>query len=529
MNEKIKEAHTIVDSLFAKYANNNYMLLKTINYITQQLPQQLESIDKNHEQRESRIEELTNEQNAFISTFIDKNEYYYIPYTELFFHYDKEHYRIYSEDDILHHILTLITKDKQLMPWKQRTKVYIMKRIKENNLLKSVPESFTIQHVISLLYPAIFSSRTEAKYFLTIVGDNILKKNTELIHFLDTSAKHFIRELQTMSNGFLGASMCHTFKHKYHEHNYQNSRILYINNTVKNESIWRPILLNWTIDILCVACHYSNRFGNSDLFLTNHSNDESLCNSVFYLQQNDPVKIVTRFISEYLQKNPNPKENKPIISSISWKNMQYLWKHFLDSKNLPSVIFQNNLKTILIEKLGDLYKEESDTFIGICSKHLPIIQRFILFWEDTITYQEHEIDNEFEIDEICILFKQWSDKNGEPTSSLNQSQLLDLIVYFYPDVEIENDKYIYKICSSLWDKQLDVQLSIECYLQEYIKINNSVQPGELSTIFRNIMEDNICITDAYKYYCKTNSDLKKPIVSKSYFEKYVCANYYNDT
>ena len=53
-----------------------------------------------------------------------------------------------------------------------------MKRIKDNNLLKSVPESTTIQGVLDALYPCLFESKTEAKYFLCILGDALLKKNT---------------------------------------------------------------------------------------------------------------------------------------------------------------------------------------------------------------------------------------------------------------------------------------------------------------------------------------------------------------
>jgi hypothetical protein len=50
-----------------------------------------------------------------------------------------------------------------------------MKRIKENSLLKSIPESYTIQSVLDLLYPTFFPSKVEAKYFLTILGDNIFE------------------------------------------------------------------------------------------------------------------------------------------------------------------------------------------------------------------------------------------------------------------------------------------------------------------------------------------------------------------
>jgi len=506
-NEKIVESHRTVDELFAKYANNPYMLSKIYNCICNQIPHQLDILDKTHETRVSRIEELTMEQQTFISDFLYRNQYFYVPATELFFHYDGKHYRIHNEDDILHHILTLITKDQQLMSWKQRTKVYVMKRIKNNNLLKSVPESYTIQNVLSVLHPTLFATRTEAKYFLTIIGDNIFKKNTHLVHFLSANAKHFIRELNAMCQSFLGTNLFQTIKHKYHEHSYQHSRILKINDIIKNECIWRPLLITWALDILCVACHYSMRFDCSDAFLL-HTNDEPLCQSVFYLHRNESSVIVDSFIAEYLQKTQRQPDAKTITGQITWKNMQYLWKQFLETKNLPAIMFQTALKNMIVQKLAEHYKEDTDSFIGIFSKHLPAIQRFILFWENTITIQEDNIEYDFEIDELSILFKIWCETQGEPVSAFNHSQLLDLITYFYPHIEIDQDKYLYKIHCSLWDKQMDIQMVM----------NNLYETSGKSSIY-----------DAYQFYCKNCTGSKQSlIVSKSYFEKYVhdrCSEY----
>lgn len=526
---KLQNAHKVIEELFIKYENNPYILERTYNYVCLQLPNHLDGLDKNREQRISRIEELNAEQNAFINDFISKNQYFYVSSTELFYRYDGKHYCIYNEDDILHQILSMITKDKQLMCWKQRTKVYIMKRIKENNLLKTVPESYTIQNVLAILHPTIFATRNEAKYFLTIIGDNIFKKNGHLIHFIHSNSKHFIRELNALCQGFLGTNLFQTVKHKYHEHNYQHSRILRINDIIKNEAIWRPLLITWVLDILCVACHYSMRFNCSDDFLL-HANDDSLCKSALYLHRNDPNTIVDHFISEYLQKtqrqntritretqtptndnsemvhkdmqyNGDDNEKNHITGQITWKNMQYLWKHFLESKNLPSILFQHALKTIFTQKLAEYYVVENDSFVGIFSKHLPAIQRFIYFWEETISTQDDDIENDFEIDEVSILFKIWCENQGETMYSFSHSQLLDLIGYFYPYIEIDQCKYLYKINCSLWDKQTDVQMVLE-----------------------TIEDTNTKLTmyDAYKYYCQNCSFAKQSlIVSKSYFEKYV--------
>jgi hypothetical protein len=217
-----------------------------------------------------------------------------------------------------------------------------------------------------------------------------------------------------------------------------------------------------------------------------------------------PDIIVERFVGEYLQLHPrsdsggtSDPEKKSYIQ-ITWKNMQYLWKQFLESKHLPMIMFQTTLKTILQQRLGSIYDAESDSFMGITSKYLPIIQRFIGFWEETVS---EDVDNELEIDEVARLFKMWNDRNGGGTIYINQSQILDLLKYFYPDLEMEDDKYIYKIRCAMWDKQMEIQMAMD-------------QMRDSCTM-------PITVHEAYNYYCK--HCLSAPlslIVGKSYFEKY---------
>jgi hypothetical protein len=175
--KKMEDTHDAIDDLFQKYENNPYIFFKIHNYICNLLPNILDKKNSSHEESIQRIEILSQEQNMFIESFLNTNKYFYLASTEKFFYYDGEHYQIYNEDDILYNVLSSISKERTLHSWKQQTKVYIMKRIKQNNLLKSIPESETIQYVLDSLCPAFFTDKVEAKYFLTILGDNILKKN----------------------------------------------------------------------------------------------------------------------------------------------------------------------------------------------------------------------------------------------------------------------------------------------------------------------------------------------------------------
>ena len=645
-----KHTTTTIAELMDKYQYDPYMQAKLHNYVCVQLPTIMENIKKNRDERQQRIADLTVEQDEFMERFLNMHRYFYVSTTEKFVSYDGKKYEITAEDNILHHILRTITSERQLMEWKQRTKVYIMKRIKDNALLKSVPESETIQRVLDHLYPALFETKQDAKYFLTILGDGLFRKNGEVVHFIQPRAKAFLREITNSSLYLFGINTTYTFKYKYYDHNYQNCRLVKINDSVENENIWGNILRNVSIDMLCVAAHYSIRYGSADEYIARFSNEPTLETYAFFLRNTSQEQLVCRFIDEYLQVSLNGTtqyigvspgisqspsnllmslsapipciDSSPELSrvgassitqlsqnniassmvrdsttrQISWKNMHYLWRHFLESQQLPTVIFQQNLKTILTQKLADNYKDDADTFIGVSSRFMPAIRAFIYFWETTVTTEE---SGEYEIDELCMLYKRWlylqqpitqQTRNAlltdtsklsyihtiprTPTQvvppcsgvltfrndvkeygALSEKQMVDLITYYFPNAEIEKDKYIYNIRCSLWDKEMDVHSAL-MQMKESLR---TITGEDLSSKVIEPIPLPIYATtvyDAYVWYCKYYSEIstddlavtdvsttttttttntfgekrkikpfgKRPIVSKSYFEKYV-----NDT
>ena len=116
-----EEAGKIINALFDKYESNDYMYQKINAYICNQLANVFENMNESHNQRVIRINELTNEQDTFIQSFLNNNQYFYSASTDNFFYYDGIHYQLYNEDDILCNLLSLINRDGSLMIWKQRT------------------------------------------------------------------------------------------------------------------------------------------------------------------------------------------------------------------------------------------------------------------------------------------------------------------------------------------------------------------------------------------------------------------------
>ena len=253
---ELKCSDTLKEILI-KYKDNDYMTQRIYNHIVIYLPNTLDNEFKNYEKRVSRNNYLTNEQNVFIQVFLSKNKYFYLPNNNFFYEYDGEKYLIVKEDDVIHKLLSTISKDRVLLQWKHKTKVNIIKQIKDRNLFSSIPETDTIQNVLNVIYPSFFMSKNSAKYFLTIIGDNILKKNSQIIFLVSQKMKQFLNELDNVALVSIGNSnTTNNFMTKYHEnHSYENCRLIKINENFSIH-VWRELLKKIGLDLLCVDAHY---------------------------------------------------------------------------------------------------------------------------------------------------------------------------------------------------------------------------------------------------------------------------------
>ena len=467
------------------------------------LPATLENESKNHKQRVTRTHFLINEQQIFIQVFLSKNQYYYLPNNGCFYHYDGKNYFTITEDDIQHELLTTISKDKTLMQWKHKTKINIIKQIKERNLFTSTPESETFQTVLNVLCPAFFSNKQEAKYFLTVIGDNILKKNPDLIFLIHSKTKKFINKLENIVYYNIGmTNIVHNLITKYHEnYDYEKCRLLKINETVSLD-IWTDIFKKTGLNLLCVAAHYSNRYTSSDAFVLNHVNEE-LRNHIFYLKNNKQQEIINHFCEYSIEQSTTSSSNL----SINWKNMHYIWKQFISNYSYPSMIYSSSLKTLLRERFS--YDEERDAFINITSKYMPLTSDFMLFWEKTITViEESNIgDDEFEMDEICALFKKWTlcPENASlclTCGNIPEHAAVKLITHFFPNVEIIENKYLLNIRCSMWNKVNDIQQALDAF--KIMKLGEKAL--ESVSEFSLVSLDHV-----YQFYC-THCNKKKMLI-----------------
>ena len=510
MNSKLEETVQQIHSLFEKHRSNPYIVSKIHHMICHQLPNQLETNIQLREQTQLLNEQKTNTQDQFIRSFLNDCQYYYLSSTEKFFLYNGIHYQETDEDQVLYHILSSISQDRNpnLMSWKHKTKVSILKKIKENSLYKTIPESDTIQQVIDVLSP-FFSSKPETKYFLTILGDNLMRKKKELIHFISPKMKLFLRDMNQSAVFYFNNQCTQTFKFKCHEkHDYENDcRLVKVQENIKTDRFWKDVSM--ILDILCVACHYSMRYSDSDQYML--TCDEEIMSHVFRLRDTTIDHMVGQFVKENLivSESPcsslssSPQDNflqdkiASLGSNISWKNMLFLWKQFLHKHNLPLNLYQPSIKAKLVSLFQKQYQD--DLFVGIGSAQLPVIQQFLKFWNDTIFIDE---SGELEIAEISLLFRIWS-KDSRKKGNLPENKIVDILSFFFPDIEVVHNK-IYAQCL-LWNKDQDIQTALDAI------------PPDISL-------DTVFPVDTYLFYCKHYSSVppeKRLIVSKSYFDKYI--------
>jgi len=519
--ESINLCYESIKELFSLYKQNPYIKSRINYHITHLLPTTLYNEYKIKQQRNLRLDYLTNEQQQFIQFFLSEHKYYYLQNSSFFYFYDNITYSIVKEDIILHKLLTSISKDRKLMDWKYRTKINIIKQIKNRNLFNCIPETETIQNVLNLLYPLLFKDKKQVKYFLTIIGDNILKKNNDNIFLIKPKTNKLLSELNAITYIKTGLSnITHNFVTKFNQkYNYNNCRLIKINNNVQINN-WKNILSTHGIDIICVAAHYSKRFESSENYIQNIINDENIYNYTLFLTNNNQEDIFNNFCNHSIQEYNNIDNQPKSNFSINWKNMHYIWKLYISKFSLPSTILLNTLKSLLKDKYQ--YDENIDTFYNITSPYLPCVSNFLLFWDKTIIVSNinnnnplNDFEQEIEIDEICYLFKKWTQEynfNTLSNGNIYENDVIKILKHFFSSIEIVENKYIIGVYSNMWNKNDDINNSLNQLKEFYFNKSN------LNNNFEHIHFD-----DAYNFYYKYKNN-NNFIISKRYFEKYLYLN-----
>ena len=517
----------ILSEIWNTNAASPVILERIHAYVKTQLPQSIKNYQTAQSERETRKKSLELFADEFTESFLNRNKYFYSPHSELYFTYHNQvRYALIHEDQIHHRILADITASDFLSATattsatKYRIKNRVIKSIQSSrDILSAIPESRTIQNVIGLLYPALFHTRDHAKYFLTILGDVLLKKAAPLIYFVPVVAKELIKDLGSECYALFGStahSFSTAFKFKYYEHQYKDCRLVDIrcggggstqsaSSSSSATFMLRlsniPELLTSIIDLFCVAAHYSHRFGSADDFLRLHCKTPEVSSHAWFLRDRTDQQIIDEFMNYATEPASSDHE-------ITMTNMMYLWKMYLSEFRLPSVFFAATLRSKLASIASPSPSATTpDTIPNRTSKYLPVVSQFRQFWGEYCFTDDREI--ELEIDELSTLFNEYTASAASPP--VGDATLIGMLRHFYPDVIIEDDKYILNVGCKLWDKTAEINEYLEQFKEQCITNHHSFpQP----------------LYNAYEFYCgKCYATAKRRIISKRYFEKYFMEEY----
>lgn len=475
----------LLQQMKQKYKDDPYVLQKLHQYI-EHIPDYLKNVELEYTKRTAKKDQQQKQTSLFVQYFFQHNEYYYIPSTEFFIQYMDKQYIVVSEDEIHNKIHIELSKQPfYLRQWKFKIKNIILRKIKDTPLNQCIPDTYTIQSTLSLLHPSVFQNKNHLKYFLTIIGDTLLKKNTHLIHILDHSYKQFLKCLSDHIYKFIGKSITETFKYKYYEHNYSNCRLF--PGILKMDGEFSCIREN-SINLIAISYYYSNRYKCSDQFL-NTCNDKEYTDQTYLLSTFTPESVVEKCIKELFVKDVTTQ------NTLSYKDVYFLWRVFLKKYKLPCISSQSNFKSILTSM--NILDQDTDLCKGIQS-NVPITwNTFQHFWTQTITVGD-EVDDELEIDEITTLYNIWISNKGYKEEQLTEDYLLEILSWMMPEIIIDNDKLVYNISCKLWNKKQDI---IECIKEIPDTITTSLEK--------------------YKYYVECNGKKEKITANKQYFDQIV--------
>jgi len=462
-------------NLFEENRHNKEVCDKITSFICNRLPIEVVCWKKELDKNKIKIE-----QTNFINYFLN-DEHYYIKETDTYIKYDNLNYSLISEDELLYFVLSEVSKNKLLLSKKQMIKDIIIKEIKLNVFGSGIPESSTIQNIINYLYPVLFKTKSEAKYFLCILGDNILKKNSKTSYITRSSYKIFLEHINNCFKDYYNYDIINNIYYDIKKiKELDNTRILDFKKSIKNKGFWQHFLDQNVLNIVSIAIHYSQRYDNSEEYLKDKVEDKK---KILYFKNNTKKDILEKFIYKYIVDSEAKK--------ITENELYYIWKLFLIEENIPC-IFKINKN--FFKEFNETYKKikfKDQNYLNIFSDKLIIARHFNSFWKECIQEETNEM---IEISEIFYFFKQ---KTGIKTSS--EIEITFLIEYFYPYIKIINNKYMINHSCVLWNKKETIKNTIE-------EIKKNCDLNEITNI------------NLYKKYCQHLKDKKNElVVNKTYF------------
>lgn len=506
--------HEYLDRLLQKYESDPYILALLEEHMKTKLPGKLEnakSKQQTHLAKQLEVDKMCAE---FVYKFLHQTNagrFFYVPATKRYIEYLDNRYYHCHVDDITVCVSDYIRScdNDQWHEYRSMLVGAVFANIRTTPLYTTIPTSTTIQSVYQKLVSThIFLTKSDAKLFLTAVGDNVLGKtdDKELVYYYPENAHEFISVISLSAIQWFGVKGIDKRRGVFSS--FRNS---------KAPTNVTPMLLNcypeqeviWTncdrLKLLALAVHYSDRYTNASTFLSKHCTDNQTIQYARTLCGENAIhKVVERFYHEYEKQivchvidSPTESTQGAKIGArqISDVHVLFMWRRFLRTNRIPQYVFD----TCPLTSNTDL---PINWFTAQPNQTL-FSEQFTSFWDSSMVAVSPTEKNQcVDLSELSLLFRNWLGGEGDSVQ-WDDDQMMDAIRYFYPGVVVDGKN----VCaySKHWNK-LD---TVTTFINDYLALT----PGAHSPA-----NNRSTPLFAYRSYCEHSRAFTNLIVSKPYFD-----------
>lgn len=192
--------------------------------------------------------------------------YYFAPGSSAFVRCSGGSYTPATEDEVLADVLRqLRSAHPSLRRIKHKLRPTVMRKIKDNTLLGSIPESESIQTVLGIMRTVLVPSKAEAKLLLTALGDGILRKSVAITYVMDPRARPALQTLREAAKAHLGhrRDPCRSFQHSYAPSDRESVRVFRTHQSCPEAASACQLLDQHALAIAVVSAHYSTQHGSA--------------------------------------------------------------------------------------------------------------------------------------------------------------------------------------------------------------------------------------------------------------------------
>jgi hypothetical protein len=349
-------------------------------YISVKLPKKLEKVKHKKQamlERQQMVDRLCTD---FVYEFLHQTyagRFFYISATKLYLEYWDDAYIPCKVDDIhvciseyiRHHpdIDTLTT---------HRTAIdaAVFANIHSTPISTTIPTPNTINHTFQQLVPEIFPSKSDAKLFLTAVGDQLLGKETsasalEIGYYYPESAHSFMEQMSIAAFRWFGGNAIRNKKTGVLSSFFckrQHTQIILLNMNATHHAHCKST--HFLITMLSLACHYSERYDNAIGFLTKHCpDDHTITHAQTFLENSNSNSNSNSNISTFCDEWPTTDAADTRV--VPKEHVYFAWRQFLRTKRIPIYLFNSA-------------EVEFPTIVCSSSKTL-FSELFVKFWDNT--------------------------------------------------------------------------------------------------------------------------------------------------